>query len=112
MHCASPTGNGDGGFEGPTLGLRAEVLLNNNELSDVRFVFKEQGNQVIIHGHKLILGISSVVFNKMFYNSQMQSSSEEVDLSEHLFDSKAFMDFLKVHSTQVPKQFTDNSQFN
>lgn len=46
---------------------RGAYLLQNRNLSDICFMFGQEPNQRIIHGHKLILAMASPVFECMFY---------------------------------------------
>jgi len=83
---------------------RTPQLFNNADMSDVSFIFKTfSGDPVKIYGHKLVLGISSPLFHKMFYNNDQLSTSvvedneNEIQMTEEKygFDCVAFYYFMK-----------------
>ena len=76
---------------------RTAFLFNNSLLSDIKFVVtntqdESNSRQVRIPAHKLVLAISSPVFEAMFYG-QMAEKGEEVELPDT--DSHALLEFLR-----------------
>ena len=76
---------------------RTAFLFNNSLLSDINFVVTDSqdesnSRQVRIPAHKLVLAISSPVFEAMFYG-QMAEKGEEVELPDT--DSHSLLEFLR-----------------
>ena len=76
---------------------RTAFLFNNSLLSDINFVVidsqdESNSRQVRIPAHKLVLAISSPVFEAMFYG-QMAEKGEEVELPDT--DSHSLLEFLR-----------------
>lgn len=53
----------------PEIRLRTEYLLKMGKWADCRFLVGSDNNQQMVHGHKLILAMSSPVFDAMFYGT-------------------------------------------
>ena len=57
----------------PTIRARTKFLLNNDRLSDVKFVVRQSNSKgkseskKVIPAHKFVLSIGSPVFEAMFY---------------------------------------------
>ena len=62
----------------PTIRERAKFMLNNNHLSDVKFVALQRGGEneskKAIPAHKFILAISSPVFEAMFFGELAETN--------------------------------------
>ena len=76
---------------------RTAFLFNNSLLSDIKFVVADSqdesnSRQVRVPAHKLVLAISSPVFEAMFYG-QMAEKGEEVELPDT--DSHSLLEFLR-----------------
>ena len=76
---------------------RTAFLFNNSLLSDIKFVVTDSqdesnSRQVRVPAHKLVLAISSPVFEAMFYG-QMAEKGEEVELPDT--DSHTLLEFLR-----------------
>lgn len=70
---------------------RASFLLNNERMSDIKFVVGEQ--KVVMYGHKLILAMGSPVFEAQFFGC-LKSNDEVIELPD--FEPQTFLLFLKV----------------
>ena len=78
-----------------TVRERTTFLFNNSLMSDIKFVvFESYSNSrpVRVPAHKLVLAISSPVFEAMFYG-QMAEKGEEVELPDT--DSHSLLEFLR-----------------
>ena len=72
----------------PTISERAKFLLNNNHLSDVKFVALQRGGEneskkatEAIPAHKFILAISSPVFEAMFFG-ELAETKDTIELPD------------------------------
>ena len=69
----------------PTIRERAKFLLNNNHLSDVKFVALQRGGEneskKAIPAHKFILAISSPVFEAMFFG-ELAETKDTIELPD------------------------------
>lgn len=55
---------------------RNQILLNNKELSDVKFQFEDD---TVLYAHKFILASRSPVFEKMFFNWPSEENSIQIE---------------------------------
>ena len=69
----------------PTIRERARFILNNDRLSDVKFIATksngESESKQVIPAHKFILAIGSPVFEAMFYG-EMAETKDTIELPD------------------------------
>ena len=65
----------------PTIRERAEFMLNNDRLSDVKFVAAKSESKQVIPAHKFILAIGSPVFEAMFYG-ELAETKDTIELPD------------------------------
>ncbi|XP_068754673.1 BTB/POZ domain-containing protein 6-like [Montipora capricornis] len=76
----------------PTVRERTMFMLNNDLLSDVKFVVRntkcdgESESKQVIPAHKFVLSIGSPVFEAMFY-SELAETSHSIELPDCEYDS-------------------------
>ena len=76
----------------PTVRERTMFMLNNDLLSDVKFVVRksdsdgESESKQVIPAHKFVLSISSPVFEAMFYG-ELSETSHSIELPDCEYDS-------------------------
>ena len=74
----------------PTIRERAKFMLNNDRLSDVKFVAANSNGETeskqVIPAHKFILAISSPVFEAMFYG-ELAEIKETIELPDCDYES-------------------------
>ena len=77
----------------PTISERAKFMLNNDRLSDVKFVATKQTksngeseSKQLIAAHKLILAIGSPVFEAMFYG-ELAETKDIIELPDCNYES-------------------------
>ena len=74
----------------PTISERAKFMLNNDRLSDVKFVATkndgESESKQVIAAHKLILAIGSPVFEAMFYG-ELAETKDTIELPDCNYES-------------------------
>jgi len=65
-------------------------MFNNDLFSDVKFVIKraddKSGSKQVIPAHKLVLSISSTVFEAMFYG-ELAETTDSIELPDCEYDS-------------------------
>ena len=59
----------------------AKYMLNNNRLSDVKFVAAKSESKQVIPAHKFILAIGSPVFEAMFYG-ELADTKDTIELPD------------------------------
>ena len=76
----------------PTIRERAKFMLNNDRLSDVKFVVRkidgetESESKRVIPAHKFILAIGSPVFEAMFYG-ELAETKDIIELPDCDYES-------------------------
>ena len=65
----------------PTIRERAKFMLNNDRLSDVKFVAAKSESKQAIPAHKFILAIGSPVFEAMFYG-ELAETKDTIELPD------------------------------
>ena len=74
----------------PTIRERAKFMLNNDHLSDVKFVAAKNDGQSeskqVISAHKCILAIGSPVFEAMFYGD-LAETKDTIELPDCNYES-------------------------
>ena len=70
----------------PTIRERAEFMLNNDRLSDVKFVAAKSESKQVIPAHKFILAIGSPVFEAMFYG-ELAETKDTIELPDCDYES-------------------------
>ena len=76
-----------------TVRERTAFLFNNSLMSDITFVLTDpDGTQVRVPAHKLVLAISSPVFEVMFYG-ELAEKTREIELPD--IDAVSFLEFLR-----------------
>ena len=74
----------------PTISERAKFMLNNDRLSDVKFVATktdgESESKQVIPAHKFILAIGSPVFEAMFYG-ELAETKDTIELPDCDYES-------------------------
>jgi len=74
----------------PTIRERTKFLLNNDRLSDVKFVaansYAESESTQVIAAHKFILAIGSPVFEAMFYG-ELAETKDTIELPDCNYES-------------------------
>ena len=74
----------------PTISERAKFMLNNDRLSDVKFVASktdgESESKQVIPAHKFILAIGSPVFEAMFYG-ELVETKDTIELPDCNYES-------------------------
>ncbi|XP_021965514.1 BTB/POZ domain-containing protein 6 isoform X2 [Folsomia candida] len=84
---------------------RAEYLLNNKRMSDIRFVVGE--GKVDMYGHKTILAMGSPVFEAQFFG-MFKSTDEVIELPD--FEPDIFLLFLKYLYTDTLDEPIDDQK--
>lgn len=62
------------------LSHRANHVLNSGQWSDCSFLVGNENNQKTIHGHRLILAMSSPVFETMFYGGLPEKNEKPIEI--------------------------------
>ena len=76
-----------------TVRERTAFLFNNSLMSDITFVLTDpDGTQVRVPAHKLVLAISSPVFEAMFFG-ELAEKRREIELPD--IDAGSFLEFLR-----------------
>ena len=70
----------------PTIRERAKFMLNNDRLSDVKFVATKSESKQVIPAHKFILAIGSPVFEAMFYG-ELAETIDTIELPDCDYES-------------------------
>ena len=70
----------------PTIRERAKFMLNNDRLSDVKFVAANSESKQVIPAHKFILAIGSPVFEAMFYG-ELAETKDTIELPDCNYES-------------------------
>jgi len=74
----------------PTIRERSKFMFNNDLFSDVKFAVKRADDtdrsKQVIPAHKLVLSISSPVFEAMFYG-ELAETSDSIELPDCEYDS-------------------------
>ena len=74
----------------PTIRERSKFMFNNDLFSDVKFVVQkvigESEDRQVIPAHKLVLSISSPVFEAMFYG-ELVETTDSIELPDCEYDS-------------------------
>jgi len=75
----------------PTIRKRSKFIFNNDLFSDVKFVVQntaqgESESKQVIPAHKLVLSISSPVFEAMFYG-ELAETTDSIELPDCDYDS-------------------------
>ena len=87
----------------PTIRERAKFMLNNDRLSDVRFVAANSNDETeikqMIPAHKFILAIGSPVFEAMFYG-ELAETKDTIELPDCDYESLLEL-FRYMHSDEV-----------
>ena len=87
----------------PTIRERAKFMLNNDRLSDVKFVAAnsngESESTQVIAAHKFILAIGSPVFEAMFYG-EMAETKDTIELPDCDYESLLEL-FRYIYSDEV-----------
>lgn len=78
---------------------RSGRLFETGQWADCKFVVGQESNQELFNGHKLILAMSSPVFEAMFYGSM---SEKNYPISIKDVQPKAFKVFLLCYFCENP----------
>ena len=70
-------------------------MLNNDQLSDVKFVAANSESKQVIPAHKFILAIGSPVFEAMFYGELLESR-DTIELPDCDYESSVGVVSLRV----------------
>ena len=90
-----------------TVRERTAFLFNNSLMSDITFVLTDpDGTQVRVPAHKLVLAISSPVFEAMFYG-ELAEKRREIELPDT--ERPYLLEFLRFLYSDEPKLTTDNA---
>ena len=74
----------------PSQRERHEFLINNAEMSDIKFLVGE--NKDLVLGHKFLLSTGSPVFHSMF-NGELSERSNEIDIPD--LDKDSFINLMR-----------------
>ena len=89
-----------------TVRERTAFLFNNSLMSDITFVLIDpDGTQVRVPAHKLVLAISSPVFEAMFYG-ELAEKTREIELPDT--ERPYLLEFLRFLYCDEPELTTDN----
>ena len=87
----------------PTIRERAKFMLNNDRLSDVKFVASnsngESESKQVISAHNFILAIGSPVFEAMFYGERVETK-DTIELPDCDYESLLEL-FRHIYSDEV-----------
>ena len=87
----------------PTIRERTKFLFNNKRFSDVNFVVwkmdDERESKHVIPAHKLVLSISSPVFEAMFYG-ELPETKHSIELPDCEYESLLEL-FRYIYSDEV-----------
>ena len=90
-----------------TVRERTAFLFNNSLMSDIAFVLTDpDGIQVRVPAHKLVLAISSPVFEAMFYG-ELAEKRREIELPDT--ERPYLLEFLRFLYSDEPELTTDNA---
>ena len=90
-----------------TVRERTAFLFNNSLMSDITFVLTDpDGTQVRVPAHKLVLAISSPVFEAMFYG-ELAEKRREIELPDT--ERAYLLEFLRFLYCDEPELTTDNA---
>ena len=86
---------------------RTTYLFNNSLLSDIEFVVKDSAEKTVrVPAHKLVLAISSPVFEAMFYG-ELAETRRKITLPDT--ELPYLLEFLRFLYCDKPKLTTDNA---
>ena len=87
----------------PTIRERTKFVFNNDRLSDIKFVVRkmdgESESKQVIPAHKLVLSISSPVFEAMFYG-ELPETKHSIELPDCEYESLLEL-FRYIYSDEV-----------
>ncbi|KAG0718530.1 BTB/POZ domain-containing protein 6 [Chionoecetes opilio] len=82
------------------LSQRANHILGTGQWSDCSFLVGNENNQKTVHGHRLILAMSSPVFEAMFFGGLPEKSEKPIEILD--VQPEAFMALLQyIYSDEI-----------